>query len=52
MIYHGDDVFSEKEILESATPTHAHSVFYDVVTVLAAHVITAATEAELSKSQI
>lgn len=45
----GAMTFSEKEILESASPTHAHAVFYDVVTVLAAHVITAATEADLSK---
>jgi hypothetical protein len=40
-------VESEKDLADSAVPSHPHSVFYDVVTVLSAHVITAAACSDL-----
>ncbi len=39
--------FSETDFKESVSPTHAHSVFYDVVTVLSSHIINVAVNTEL-----
>lgn len=43
---------SEKDFKESASVTHQHSVFYDVVTVLATHVITVAVNNDLCKHSV
>jgi len=45
----GDYLFSKQDFLDSVARSHPHALFYDVVTVLSAHVLTAAANSDLCK---